>query len=55
MSTPTKPGIVFAHGLWAVPYGQSSSLLHVVGGTASGGFEWAAGPDHAGLAGPGWA
>jgi len=29
-----------------VPYGQSSSLRHVVGGTAGGGFEWTAGPDH---------
>jgi hypothetical protein len=34
-----------------VPYGQSSSLRHVVGGTAGGGFEWTAGPDHGGLAG----
>lgn len=34
-----------------VPYGQSSSLRHVVGGTAGGGFEWAAGPDYGGLAG----
>jgi ketosteroid isomerase-like protein len=34
-----------------VPYGQSSSLRHVVGGTAGGGFEWTAGPDHGGLVG----
>jgi ketosteroid isomerase-like protein len=33
------------------PYGQSSSLRHVVGGTAGGGFEWTSGPDHAGLVG----
>ncbi len=34
-----------------VPYGQSSSLRHVVGGTAGGGFEWTAGPGHDSLAG----
>jgi len=34
-----------------VPYGRSSSLRHVVGGTAGGGFEWTAGPDHGGLVG----
>jgi ketosteroid isomerase-like protein len=34
-----------------VPYGQSSSLRHIVGGTAGGGFEWTAGPQHRGLAG----
>jgi hypothetical protein len=33
-----------------VPYGQSSSLRHVVGGTAGGRFEWTAGPGHDGLA-----
>ena len=37
--------------LASVPCGQSSSLRHVVGGTASGGFEWTAGPDHGGLVG----
>ena len=37
--------------LASVPYGQSSSLRHVVGGTASGGLEWTAGPDHRGLVG----
>jgi hypothetical protein len=34
-----------------VPYGQSSLLRHVVGGTAGGGFEWTAGPDHGRLVG----
>jgi hypothetical protein len=34
-----------------VPYGLSSSLRHVVGGTAGGGFEWTAGPDHGGPVG----
>lgn len=34
-----------------MPYRQSSSLRHVVGGTAGGGFEWTAGPDHVGLVG----
>ncbi|MBV9445113.1 MAG: hypothetical protein JO345_04345 [Streptosporangiaceae bacterium] len=34
-----------------VPYGQSSSLRHVVGGAAGGGFEWTAGPKHGGLVG----
>jgi ketosteroid isomerase-like protein len=33
------------------PYGQSSSLRHVVGGDSGGGFEWTAGPQHAGLVG----
>jgi hypothetical protein len=33
------------------PYGQSSSLRHVVGGATGGGFEWTAGPGHAGLVG----
>ncbi|HLM87697.1 MAG TPA: hypothetical protein VK284_01525 [Streptosporangiaceae bacterium] len=37
--------------LASVPYGQSSSLRHVIGGTASGGFEWTAGPGHRGLVG----
>jgi ketosteroid isomerase-like protein len=34
-----------------VPYGRSSSLRHVVGGTQGGGFEWTAGPEHDGLVG----
>jgi hypothetical protein len=34
-----------------VPYGQSSSLRHIVGGTAGGGLEWTAGHDHGGLVG----
>lgn len=34
-----------------VPYGRSSTLRHVVGGAAGGGFEWTAGPEHGGLAG----
>jgi hypothetical protein len=29
-----------------VPYGQSSSLRHVVGAALGGGFEWTAGPQH---------
>ena len=33
------------------PYGRSSSLRHVVGGAAGGGFEWTAGPQHAGMVG----
>ena len=28
-----------------VPYGRSSQLRHVVGGSRGGGFEWTAGPD----------
>jgi hypothetical protein len=28
-----------------VPYGRSSRLRHVVGGSSGGGFEWTAGPD----------
>jgi hypothetical protein len=34
-----------------VPYGQSSTLRHIVGGTTGGGFEWTAGPHNKGLAG----
>jgi len=34
-----------------VPYGKSSSLRHIVGGTAGGGFEWTAGSNHGGLVG----
>lgn len=34
-----------------VPYGRSSSLRHVVGGAAGGGFEWTGGPEHGGLVG----
>lgn len=33
------------------PFGRSSSLRHIVGGAAGGGFEWTAGPEHAGLVG----
>ena len=33
------------------PYGQASSLRHIVGGATGGGFEWNAGPKHDGLAG----
>jgi hypothetical protein len=32
--------------LRAVPYGRSSTLRHVVGGSRGGGFEWTAGTDH---------
>jgi ketosteroid isomerase-like protein len=31
--------------LGQVPYGQASTLRHVVGGRGGGGFEWTAGPD----------
>jgi hypothetical protein len=31
--------------LGRVPYGQASTLRHVVGGRRGGGFEWTAGPD----------
>jgi ketosteroid isomerase-like protein len=34
-----------------VPYGQSSTLRHIVGGTTGGGFEWTAGPHNRGLVG----
>jgi hypothetical protein len=34
-----------------VPYGRSSTLRHVVGGIAGGGFEWTAGPMHDALVG----
>jgi hypothetical protein len=34
-----------------VPYGQSSTLRHNVGGTTGGGFEWTAGPHNNGLVG----
>ena len=37
--------------LGQVPYGQASTLRHVVGGHAGGGFEWTAGPNADGLAG----
>jgi ketosteroid isomerase-like protein len=33
------------------PYGQSSTLRHMVGGPAGGGFEWTAGPHHDHLVG----
>jgi hypothetical protein len=31
--------------LGQVPYGRSSDLRHIVGGSSGGGFEWTAGPD----------
>ena len=34
-----------------VPYGRSSTLRHVVGGSRVGGFEWTAGPGAGGLVG----
>jgi hypothetical protein len=34
-----------------VPYGRSSRLRHVVGGSHGGGFEWTAGPSSDSLAG----
>ena len=34
-----------------VPYGGSSALRHVVGGSSGGGFEWTAGADAGGLVG----
>jgi hypothetical protein len=34
-----------------VPYGRSSRLRHVVGGSHGGGFEWTAGPDTGALTG----
>ena len=34
-----------------VPYGRSSRLRHVVGGSRGGGFEWTAGPDAGELVG----
>jgi hypothetical protein len=34
-----------------VPYGRASTLRHVVGGEAGGGFEWTAGPAHDRLVG----
>jgi hypothetical protein len=34
-----------------VPYGRSSRLRHVVGGSSGGGFEWTAGPNADGLVG----
>ena len=37
--------------LGQVPYGQASTLRHVVGGHSGGGFEWTAGPGAAQLAG----
>jgi ketosteroid isomerase-like protein len=37
--------------LGQVPYGQGSSLRHVVGGAGGGGFEWTAGPDAGQLVG----
>jgi len=37
--------------LGEVPYGRSSRIRHVVGGTAGGGFEWTAGAESDGLAG----
>ena len=37
--------------LGEVPYGRSSDLRHVVGGSRGGGFEWTAGPDAHGLVG----
>lgn len=37
--------------LGQVPYGAGSTLRHVVGGPADGGFEWTAGPGAAGLPG----
>jgi ketosteroid isomerase-like protein len=37
--------------LGRVPYGQASTLRHVVGGRDGGGFEWTAGPDADHLAG----
>jgi hypothetical protein len=37
--------------LGEVPYGRSSDLRHVVGGTRGGGFEWTAGADAHGLMG----
>ena len=37
--------------LTQAPYGRSSELRHVVGGSAGGGFEWTGGPDAHQLAG----
>jgi hypothetical protein len=34
-----------------VPYGRSSRLRHVVGGSRGGGFEWTADPNAGGLVG----
>jgi ketosteroid isomerase-like protein len=37
--------------LATVPYGEGSTLRHVVGGPRGGGFEWTAAPDHAHVVG----
>ena len=38
-------GLYLDRVLGNVPYGRSSSLRHVVGGSRGGGFEWSAGPE----------